>query len=74
MTVPEREAIALDAAAVRPEAAVPKPSGLRLDGRRLLIGAAVIAGLLAPLVVQNFTIFQLTMVMIYGLAILGLNL
>src|SRR5262249_195994 len=42
--------------------------------RRPAIGAAVILGLVAPLVVQNFTTFQLTMVMIYGLAILGLNL
>jgi branched-chain amino acid transport system permease protein len=74
MTVPERKAIALDGAAVRPEAAVAKPLSLRLDRRRLLIGAVVISGLVAPLVVQNFTIFQLTMVMIYGLAILGLNL
>ena len=74
MTVPEREAVALDAAAVPSETAVAKPLGLWLDRRRLLIGAAVIAGLVAPLVVANFTIFQLTMVMIYGLAILGLNL
>ena len=74
MTVPEREVIALEAAAARSEVAVAKPLSSWLDQRRLLIGAAVIAGLVAPLVVANFTIFQLTMVMIYGLAILGLNL
>ena len=73
MTAPEREAIVLNAA-VRPAAAVAKPLSLRLDRRRLLIGAAVLAGLVAPLVVQNFTIFQLTMVMIYGIAVLALNI
>ena len=74
MTMQEREAIALDTAAVPSETAVARPLGLWLDRRRLLIAAAVIVGLVAPLVVANFTIFQLTMVMIYGLAILGLNL
>jgi branched-chain amino acid transport system permease protein len=70
----EREAIALAASAVPAEPALAKPFRVKLDLRRFLIGAAVIAGLVLPLVVQNFTIFQLTMVMIYGLAILGLNL
>lgn len=73
--MPERETLALDAAAVAaPARAAAEPRRLRLSRRQLAIGGAVILGLLAPLVVQNFTIFQLTMVMIYGLAILGLNL
>lgn len=75
MSMPDRETIALEAAAApRPEASAAGPAAARLNRRRLAIGAAVILGLAAPLVVQNFTIFQLTMVMIYGLAILGLNL
>ncbi len=73
--MPEREAIAVEAAAASPAGTfAASPAGLLLSRRRLAIGAVVILGLLAPLVVQNFTIFQLTMVMIYGLAILGLNL
>ena len=75
MSTPERKAIALEAAvAPRPEASAAGLTVSRLNRRWLAIGAAVILGLAAPLVVQNFTIFQLTMVMIYGLAILGLNL
>jgi branched-chain amino acid transport system permease protein len=75
MSMPDRETIALEAAAApRPEASAASPAAARLNRHRLAIGAAVILGLAAPLVVQNFTIFQLTMVMIYGLAILGLNL
>src|SRR5436853_2163259 len=37
------------------------------------VAAAVLAALL-PLVATNFVLFQLTLVMVYGLAILGLNL
>jgi branched-chain amino acid transport system permease protein len=42
--------------------------------RRLAIAAVVIAALLVPLFVRGFVTFQLTLVMVYGLAILGLNL
>jgi branched-chain amino acid transport system permease protein len=42
--------------------------------RPLVIGAVLLAAAAAPLVLTNFVIFQLTMVMVYGLAILGLNL
>ncbi|MGE0258825.1 MAG: branched-chain amino acid ABC transporter permease [Alphaproteobacteria bacterium] len=45
-----------------------------LASRRFAIAAVVIAALLAPLLVRGFVTFQLTLVMIYGLAILGLNL
>jgi branched-chain amino acid transport system permease protein len=70
MTMSKEETIAV--ATTRPVTVA--RAGWRLDRRRSAIGAAVILGLAAPLVVQNFTTFQLTMVMVYGLAILGLNL
>jgi branched-chain amino acid transport system permease protein len=40
----------------------------------MAIAAVAIAVLLAPLLVRGFVTFQLTLVMVYGLAILGLNL
>jgi branched-chain amino acid transport system permease protein len=45
-----------------------------LSMRPLAIGAAIAVALVLPIVLQNFVIFQLTLVMVYGLAILGLNL
>jgi branched-chain amino acid transport system permease protein len=42
--------------------------------RLLAIGIAIIAALVLPLLITSFITFQLTLVMIYGLAILGLNL
>jgi branched-chain amino acid transport system permease protein len=45
-----------------------------LSMRPFAIGAAIAVALLLPFVLQNFVIFQLTLVMVYGLAILGLNL
>jgi branched-chain amino acid transport system permease protein len=72
MTVPERESVALD----RPGTVSPATAASlwRPSTRHLLIGAALVAALAAPLAAQNFVVFQLTMVMVYGLAILGLNL
>ncbi len=67
MTSPPHETAASPAAPR--EAAFARPST-----RHLLIGAAVVAAAAAPLAATNFVTFQLTMVMIYGLAILGLNL
>jgi branched-chain amino acid transport system permease protein len=70
MTMPEREGVALERpVAVSPTTAIGRPST-----RHLMIGAALAAAIAAPLVEQNFVVFQLTMVMVYGLAILGLNL
>jgi branched-chain amino acid transport system permease protein len=40
----------------------------------LTIGVAIVVALLLPLLTTSFVTFQLTLVMIYGLAILGLNL
>ena len=63
-----REAIEPSGTAER-TAAISRPIG-----RYLAIGAAIALALLLPAVATNFVIFQLTLVMIYGLAILGLNL
>jgi branched-chain amino acid transport system permease protein len=76
MTMPERETIAFEGAA-RPEPAAmtsPATSILRPSARQFAIGATLIVALAAPLLTQNFITFQLTLVMVYGLAILGLNL
>ena len=43
-------------------------------GRQLAIAIAILAGLLIPLRATSFVTFELTQVMIYALAILGLNL
>jgi branched-chain amino acid transport system permease protein len=55
-------------------AAKPERARLRFGARRWagLVVVLVLAAL--PLFLANFTIFQLTMMLIYGLAILGLNL
>src|SRR5689334_25419750 len=67
MTETPRETVALAGAPRSP--AIAKPSS-----RQLLIALAVLAALVAPFILKNFFIFQLTLVMVYGLAILGLNL
>ena len=68
MTVPPHETALLTRAP--PRAAVlagPSP-------RHIAISVAIIIALLLPLFMTSFITFQLTLVMIYGLAILGLNL
>jgi branched-chain amino acid transport system permease protein len=42
--------------------------------RRLLTAAAIAIAIVLPFLVKNFLIFQLTLAMIYAIAILGLNL
>jgi branched-chain amino acid transport system permease protein len=42
--------------------------------RRLWLAAAIVAAATLPLLLKDFRVFQLTQVMIYALAILGLNL
>ena len=77
MSAPEPETLALGKpASPRPAVAAlaSEAEPVWLSGRNLTIGAAVVVALIAPLIVQNFIIFQLTLVMVYGLAILGLNL
>jgi branched-chain amino acid transport system permease protein len=68
MTSPPQETVSLQALGRR------EAAGAQLSARHLTIGAVVILALIAPLVLTNFVVFQLTLVMVYGLAILGLNL
>jgi branched-chain amino acid transport system permease protein len=42
--------------------------------RRVIVIAGLVAALLLPFVLKNFLVFQLTLALIYALAILGLNL
>ena len=56
---------------------VPEEAGIGLARpgvRPFAIGAAVLAAALVPLLFKSFVTFQLTLVMVYALAILGLNL
>ena len=73
MSLPPEDGIAL----ARPAAAGARPrerAAPRFTARHLGITAAVAIGLVLPALTSNFVMFQLTLVMIYGLAILGLNL
>jgi branched-chain amino acid transport system permease protein len=72
MTVPPRESFLVKGAATPRITAIERLQSL--GGRRLAIAAAVAAAALIPFVLRNFFVFQLTLVMVYGLAILGLNL
>jgi branched-chain amino acid transport system permease protein len=67
MTTPQEEVVRFAGAGAVRRVAWPST-------RQLLIGGAVAVALVLPLVCQSFVVFQLTEVMIYGLAILGLNL
>jgi branched-chain amino acid transport system permease protein len=74
MTTPQQETVQETvrfAAAARRRAARP---AVWPSPRHWLIAAAVAIAAVLPLLFQSFVIFQLTEVMIYGLAILGLNL
>jgi branched-chain amino acid transport system permease protein len=53
--------------------AVPLPRRLT-GGRALGIGVLVLIGLGLPFVLQNFYVFQLTLAMVYAIALLGLNM
>ena len=68
MTSPPRETVALAGASPR-ALVIAKPST-----RHLLIAATLVVALVIPFVLKSFFVFQLTLVMVYGLAILGLNL
>src|SRR5258708_1422708 len=69
MMGPPREIVAL-----APRVAAPTIRVGFLGTRELLIGAAIVLALVIPFVLKSFFVFQLTLVMVYGLAILGLNL
>jgi branched-chain amino acid transport system permease protein len=63
-----RETVAFDGAVPRAGAS------FRPSTRQVAIAAALAAALVVPFVFKSFVVFQLTLVMVYGLAILGLNL
>jgi branched-chain amino acid transport system permease protein len=67
MRVPDEGA---GTAAIPREAAEPSAPGRR----HLVTAVAVLVAALLPLFATNFVLFQLTLVLVYGLAILGLNL
>jgi len=68
MTSPPRETVAIARASSR-ALVIAKPST-----RQLLIAATIVVALVIPFALKSFFVFQLTLVMVYGLAILGLNL
>jgi branched-chain amino acid transport system permease protein len=61
---------------IAPElAAATQPGGMLVNRQRLvLVVVAVALAAVLPFVVKNFLVFQLTLAMIYAIAILGLNL
>jgi branched-chain amino acid transport system permease protein len=52
----------------------PAQTAWRPGARHWITAAAILVALVIPLMAKSFIVFQLTEVMIYGLAILGLNL
>ena len=70
MTTPQQDTVVLTPA-------VPTRAAQRatwLATRHWIVAGVVLVAAVLPFVVQSFVVFQLTEVMIYGLAILGLNL
>ncbi|MEA2934461.1 MAG: branched-chain amino acid transport system permease protein, partial [Variibacter sp.] len=57
---------------ITPSAIRPAPSVLSM--RNLAIAIVAVAILALPFFVKNFIVFQITMAIIYAIAILGLNL
>ena len=76
MTAPSDEVAAKGGVAYPPTAtSAERRAAVRADPlRRPAIAAAAIAAFLIPLFAGDFLVFQLTQVMVYALAILGLNL
>ena len=70
MSGPQQEAVPFAAAVTAAQNTRPA----RLAPRHAAVAAVIIVAAILPFVLQGFVIFQLTEVMIYGLAILGLNL
>jgi len=76
MTVPTEEIAAKQPVAVAPPVGAAR-RGAVLDvalAQLVVIAASLVIALVIPLVVRSFIAFQLTQVMVYALAILGLNL
>ncbi len=63
-----------DDVAVAPAVPAERAVRVRLGPRHLIIAGFVVAAFVVPLLSSSFVTFQLTEVLIYGLAILGLNL
>lgn len=59
--------------ATTPALAAPRPEGLPLPLRALLVALGLAAALLPMFVLESFHLFQLTMAVIMSLAVLGLN-
>ncbi|MFL5269101.1 MAG: branched-chain amino acid ABC transporter permease [Stellaceae bacterium] len=70
MTAPQQDTATFTATV--PAAAVPPAA--RPTIRHWVLAGVLLVAVLLPLYFQGFVVFQLTQVMIYGLAILGLNL
>ncbi len=70
MTTPQQETVALGGTVATPAAR----QAMRLQTRHWVLAGAIAVALVLPFVFQGFVVFQLTEVLIYGLAILGLNL
>jgi branched-chain amino acid transport system permease protein len=70
MTILPKEGVAAPPAGL----AQPRTIATRLTARHLVIIAMIAVALIIPWLATSFVTFQLTQVMIYGLAILGLNL
>jgi branched-chain amino acid transport system permease protein len=75
MTVPTEEIAAKQPVAVAPPVGARRGAALDIaHARPVVIAASLVIALVIPLVVRSFIAFQLTQVMVYALAILGLNL
>jgi branched-chain amino acid transport system permease protein len=68
------DSLALERPAAERAAATRAAPARRPAARHLAIGGALLVALVLPLLVKNFLVFQLTLVMVYAIAILGLNL
>ena len=62
------------AGAAAPEEALPGGVATWITGRHVMTAAAVVLAAVVPFVFKSFVTFQLTQVMVYALAILGLNI
>ena len=62
------------AGAAAPEEVLPGAPVAWITGRQLIVAVAIVLAALVPFVFKSFVTFQLTQVMVYALAILGLNI
>ena len=74
MNMPSEEIVVKKPAALSPVAAARDANLDSALRRPVIIAAALVVTLVVPLFVRSFITFQLTQVMVYALAILGLNL